>query len=300
MSLLCSLERAKLAIPAGSSPDDRIVAALVAACSSAIEKYLRRRIAAAEYDELHDGVCSHRLMLRQWPVQRVDSVRFSPQVVLQVSNTSNSTIQQARVEALRDGLRLTSVASGAMTVDTSVTWSANATLQAVAAAVNALGNGWSAAVVGSPVGDYGLWPSRDLWIRSPLDETEGGTSFDCRGRAAGLSLHVSELGSYAFDARGWLFRRDPWADVWPMAAGRLGWEGGPGYWRVRYVAGYTEVPPAIEEACAEWVADLFGVTKRDPATTALIVSGVTATHFQIHPMPPRVAALLAPWRAFHV
>ena len=162
MSLLCTLERAKLTIPSVATTDDRTVAELIAACSSAIEKYLRRRIALAEHDELYDGTDADRLVLRQFPVQRVDSVRHSPQVVLQVSNTATTTNQQARVEAQRDGLRLVRVASGTMTVDTSVTWASNATLQAVASAVAALGSGWSGRVVGSATGDYGLWPSRDL------------------------------------------------------------------------------------------------------------------------------------------
>ena len=56
------------------------------------------------------------------------------------------------------------VASGSLVLDTSVTWAANATLQAVATAVAALGNGWSARVVGSATGDYGLWPSQDLYV----------------------------------------------------------------------------------------------------------------------------------------
>ena len=61
-------------------------------------------------------------------------------------NTTTTTNQQARVEVQRDGLRLTRVASGAMSVDTSITWASNATLQAVATAVAALGNGWSGRV----------------------------------------------------------------------------------------------------------------------------------------------------------
>lgn len=300
MSLLCSLERAKLAIPSVTTADDRTVSALIAACSSAIEKHLRRRIVAAEHDELYDGIDCDRLVLRQYPVCRIDSVRHSPQVVLEVTNTATSTNQQARVEAQRDGLRLTRVASGTMTVDTSVSWSSNATLQAVATAVTALGNGWIARAAGSSTGDYGLWPSRDLWVSSPLDDSDGGSSFDCRGRWAGLSLHVGELAGYAFDARGWLYRRDPWADVWPLAAGRLGWEGGPGYWRVRYTAGYAEVPAAIEEACAEWVAELFALTKRDPAVVTLAFTGATSSTFLARPMPARVQALLAAWRSTSV
>ena len=85
-----------------------------------------------------------------------------------------------------------------------------------------------------------------------------------------------------------------------MAAGALGWEGGPSFWRVRYTAGYAEIPPAIEEACAEWVAELLLLTKRDPAATVQNLTGMTAGRYLSRPMPDRVKALLAPWRAFAV
>jgi hypothetical protein len=295
MSLLCTLERAKLSIPTVTTADDRIISALIASCSSAIEKYLRRRITIAEHDELLDGVTDERLLLRHYPVQRVDSVRHGPKVVLEITNTA-STNQQARVEVQRDGLRLARVASGTMTVDSSVIWASNATLQAVATAVSALSGGWSARVIGSSTGDYGLWPSRDLWIAPAFGESDGGMSFDCRGRWAGLSLHVGELAGYAFDARGWLYWRDPWADVWPLA-GAAGWEGGPGYWRIRYTAGYPEIPAAIEEACAEWVAELFALTRRDPALAMQSAVGAASSSFVHESMPTRVKGLLAPWRA---
>jgi hypothetical protein len=64
---------------------------------------------------------------------------------------------------------------------------------------------------------------------------------------------------------------------------------------VRYTAGYAVVPPAIEEACAEWVAELWKQASRDPALVHLSVTGVSS-QFAHEPMPARVKGLLAPYR----
>jgi hypothetical protein len=167
---LCSLERAKLNLPSATTSDDRTIAAVVAAASDAVRKWCRRDFTLQRYDELYDGAPSDRLLLRQYPVHAVESVRHSPQVVLEVTNTSSSN-QQARVAVTRDGVELVRVASGTMTRDTSVTFSSNATMQAVATAISAVSGGWSARVSGSSTGDYGLWPAQDLHVAPSLRAT---------------------------------------------------------------------------------------------------------------------------------
>jgi hypothetical protein len=306
---LCTLERARLNLPNALSSDERLIDALVGAASEAIRRWCRRGFTLGRYDEVLDGTGSARLMLREYPLQAVESVRYSPQSVLEVSNTATSANQQARVSVTSAGLELVRVASGALSRDTSVTWAANPTLQAVAAAVNALGNGWSARVAGSSAGDYGLWPAQDLYVPPAFgDALQSQGALDCRGRWAGLYLHVAELAGYAWDSRGWLYRRDPWGDAglagWAYQGGG-GWQpwiGGPGYWRVGYTAGYADLPEAVVEACASWAAALFYQAQRDPGVRSeSVVSAYSRAWRSPQGEPPAaVKTLLAPYRRYKV
>jgi hypothetical protein len=129
-----------------------------------------------------------------------------------------------------------------------------------------------------------------LWIAPSFgDAVQSQGALDCRGRYAGLKLHVQELADYRWDARGWLYQSGSWC-------------GGAGYWRVQYTAGYQEIPEDLQEACAAWVAVLFEQTKHDPSLAALAIPGSvsqTWTQPTWHP-PVRIAALLVPYRRYTV
>lgn len=294
---LISRERAKYNLPSASTSDDRTIDALIGSCSAAIQKHCRRTFALSRYDELRDGSSSDVLMLREYPIQSVESVRYGPESVLEVQNTDTAVNQQARVAITPTGLELVRVASGTMTRDTTVTWASNATLTAVAVAVTALANGWTARVVSS---DLNLYPSQDLWV-SPPDASSGQSqgAKDCRGRYAALQLHVNELSGYQWDRRGWLYVSEwAWDDQGWCDPG-FPWEGGKGYWRVQYSAGYPEIPEDVQEACAQWVAQLHYQTTRDPrlAQESSAPSGGTATfkgYSDAQGPPEIVRALLAP------
>jgi hypothetical protein len=92
-------------------------------------------------------------MLRQYPLVSVQSVRYPPVTVLKITNTDPTNVQ-ARAAVTTIGLTLVRVKNGVKTTDTSITFAGNVTLTALAAAVNALGNGWSAQVTGD-VTNYG-------------------------------------------------------------------------------------------------------------------------------------------------
>lgn len=98
------------------------------------------------------------------------------------------------------------------------------------------------------------------------------------------SITVDPFGSavtltdYDVDADAGLLRRDRFGEVW---------SGGVNHYRVIYTAGYATIPADIQEACAEWVAQLFWKTKSDP--------GVGPGH-----PPIGVARMLEPWRRFRL
>src|SRR5205085_9091270 len=144
---------------------------------------------------------------------------------------------------------------------------------AVANAVNALGNGWSAQVVGDGT-DYGKWPSQDLFVPQSYGVGLGSQgALTARGTFAELKLHTYELSGYQWDARGWLLRAIPYTDPELLHPEDLTWPVGVNNFRVQYTAGYSTVPEAVQEACARWVAVCYNLTLRDPALGSQAVSG---------------------------
>jgi hypothetical protein len=306
---LIALERARLNCSGAVSSDDRTIDALIAACSDAIVKWCRRDFFPRSYDELYNGTGDRRLMLRQYPILTIDSVRYRPVTVLKVINNDQATNQQARVIVTRDGIELVRVASGVRSLDTSVTWATYPTINGVSSAITALGNGWSAQIVGDAgaqggTGDYGLWPSQDLYV--PQSYGVGQTSqgaMTARGVFAELKMHTYELQGYQWDARGWLLRAIPYTDPELLHPEDLIWPVGINNFRVQYSAGYATIPEAVQEACALWVATRWQATRRDPGLRSLTTapSGGTATAQtwgtdDPSGPPPAAQALLAPYR----
>src|SRR5260370_17542601 len=68
----------------GVSGVDALIDTLVTAASDAVEKYCRRRFLTLAFDELYNGDAQRRLLLRQYPIQSVKSVRYRPVPVPQV------------------------------------------------------------------------------------------------------------------------------------------------------------------------------------------------------------------------
>jgi hypothetical protein len=214
---------------------------------------------------------------------------------LKIINNDQVTNQFARVQVTTTGLFLTRVASGVMITNT-LTYAGNVTLQALATAVTALANGWSAQVVGLSSGDYGLWPSQDLYVQPTFgDGLTSQGSLTARGQFAELKMHTYELAGYQFDPRGWLLRAIPYTDPELLHPEDLIWPTGIGNFRVQYTAGFVNVPEDVQEACAQWTAALFWQTKRDPGLAHAAIPGAS-TVSPYSTMPPGVQELLLPYR----
>src|SRR5438046_10759791 len=112
---LCTLARAYYSLPGISS--DAIVQALLTAASDAIQKWCRRDFVSTSYDELYSGSGQRHLLLREYPIVSVQSVRYRPVTVLKITNTDALNVQ-ARVSVLSTGLQLVSVKSGVKTTVT--------------------------------------------------------------------------------------------------------------------------------------------------------------------------------------
>jgi hypothetical protein len=270
--------------------------------SDAIEKYCRRHFYSKFYDELYNGTGDRRLLLREYPIQSVQSVRYRPVTVLKIINNNTANVQ-ARVAITSTGLSLFRFNGGSSSTDTSVTFAGYATLTAVVGAINALGNGWSAQAVGDNV-NYGAWPSADLyWPPSVGDGTSAQGALSACGQFAELKMHTYELAGFQFDQmRGWLLRAIPFTDPELLHPEDLVFPTGINNFRIQYTAGFTTIPEAVQEACAEWVAQMYFLTTRDPLLMHQVPSGGTAVGWappsgQTPEQPPdNVRTLLAPYR----
>lgn len=296
----------------GVTGADPLIAVLITSCSDAIEKYCKRRFLTHAYDELYNGSGDKRLLLRQYPLQSVQSVRYMPVFVCRVQNTDTALNQQARVQITSTGLQCWRTASGIAYSETLLTWASYPTLTSLMNAVTALGNGWQGQVVSSATsmyaGDYGNWPSADLYVPGSYGDTLEGSgtqasqgNLNARGVYAALLMHTYELQGYQWDARGWLLRAIPYTDPELLHPEDLIWPVGVNNFRIQYTAGYSTVPEAVQEACAEWVAALYWLAQRDPALLHQVPASGTASGWgsvagNRGAPPSHVQTLLAPYR----
>jgi hypothetical protein len=297
---LITLARAKQDIQSiTDTSQDALITTLITAISRAIEKYCRRDFVQTTCDELYNGTGDRRLLLRQYPLLSIQSVRYRPVTVLKIiNNLANTPI--ARVTVTSTGLTLTWVASGVTTTNTTITWVANPTVLSVQNAVNALGSGWSALGAG-----YDQWPSADIYCPQGVSGSAGYQAatqgaLTAAGQFAELKLHTYELAGYQIDTnRGWLLRAIPYTDPELLHPEDLIWPVGINNFRVQYTAGFATVPEGVQEACAQWVSEVYNQTYRDPKTRRQTVQGALAQEFVVPSgagkMPPNVAALLAPY-----
>lgn len=281
MSTLIHRERARQAVAQTSldADEQQTLDQIVEAVSDAIERICGREFSATTYDEVHDGWGQEALRLEHYPLLAIERIAYNPTSVLRIQNTSSSN-QRAYVEVTSEGLKLTRIASGIPRSDESVTFAANVTLTAMAAAVDALGSGWDASL---PDSTYALYPSDELI------PSQGALA--CLTTYATLEMCKDELAQFdAMPDSGLIYRKgDPGLaeSVWTPTAetSGAGFGGGRRYWRVRYAAGFRTVPAAVQEACAEWAAALYWATKENPA----VLGDLTPTR--------HVLALIEPYRA---
>lgn len=113
-----------------------------------VSGYCNRTFESTAYRlERYDGG-NQIINLFNYPVTAVDRVAISTLNVIRIMNSNDYST--ATVSVNTDGLRL--VLDG--TADTTITFALNATMSAVVAAVNALGNGWSAELASSIYGNF--------------------------------------------------------------------------------------------------------------------------------------------------
>jgi hypothetical protein len=299
---LTDLDTARQHLPNSVDSDEPAIAAMITAASRAIRRYCRRGFASDTYDELYNGNGDKRLILRQFPIISVQSVRYRPVTVLKIQNNfANTPI--ARVAVTNAGIVLTRTTSGVATTDATLTFASNVTVLALENAVNALGNGWSAAGAG-----YDAWPAADMYCPNGISSANGALPYSqgaltAAGQFAELKLHTYELAGYQLSAnKGWLLRAIPYTDPELLHPEDLIWPVGINNFRVQYTAGFVTVPEDVQEACAILTATWFLQRGRDLSLSMEHTSG--SYSYQIEntgaELPSRVKALLRPYRNYRV
>ncbi len=249
-----AVQNTALAALQASSPD--YLASLITAASDTIRRRCNRDFVQNSYSEYYSGGVYRNapIRLRQFPVLEVTRVAGHPQPALRVWNGDSATNQRATVETTNSGLTLLRVASGVAS-SVSLAYATYVTIGALAAAINALGAGWSAAVQPQGItGDFSKWPSADF------KPSQGAASV--LGGGACLEVYSEAL--------------QP-VNAWPGDAGDEGSSWGSAGWRlddetgelfgifprgqlnirIDYTAGFTTVPQPIQEATVQLVQDLY-------------------------------------------
>ena len=276
---------------------DTRLALWITSCSDWIEKYCKRPFYSLARDELYNGSGTKRLLLREYPVQLVTSVRYRPTTVMTIKNTAPTTNQRATVRVTSTGLTLIRVASGvSTTLTTGLTFSANPTIDDLVTAVDAAAGNWDAKRVGDAT-DYGKWPSADLYVAPSYGDglSSLGSMNAANNKEAELRLHTQEVSGFEFDPRGWLIRATPYTDPELFEPEVLQWPLGVNNFRVQYTAGYTTIPEAVQEACSIMTSQLWSLANRDPVQLNTVTS-TTGTGVQPSDPPAAVMQLLQPYR----
>jgi hypothetical protein len=308
---LISVQRAKLALPQLTDTSrDGTITLLITAATAAINRWCRRFFAANSYDELYDTDGTGSLLLLNYPVLAITRMAMDPVNVLTIQQTQGtSTLARATVATTRapgadwpaasTGVILTRVVNGVSTVDATLLWATYPSIAQLAAAVNAVGNGWAATVQGS----YGIWSSADI---NPIQGV-----YSAFNSGAQLTIHTTELTNYNLVAeRGEVIFSDSLSNSGSTIGGWIGYSFGPQdllpglnvprglqNCRIQYVAGFNVVPGDVQQACALLVANMFagqpGAVGELTAETLGDYSYTKDLHYQL---PHHVRTLLAPYR----
>jgi hypothetical protein len=227
-----------------------LVASLLAAATTAIQRYTKRVIFSASYAEYVSGgnYPYDQIFFAEFPVTAVTRVATNPQAVLTVYNSDSTSNQRATIATTSTGLTLYRLSSGVATTS-QLTSASYPTLQALATAITALGHGWTASVAGP----YASHPTADL---RPLQG-----AYTALNGGASLEMFLEEVtGPFTeSDSRSWGttygWRLDAGAGI---LFGRF--PHGHLNVRVDYTAGFEVIPDDLQEACCQLVGDFYNAS----------------------------------------
>lgn len=241
------------ALNALNTSNPSYLASLIDAASDAICRYCARDFTDTLYTDYYDvGVIQRAvpILLRQYPIIAVSRVALASRA-LQIQN-ANSANQRATIQTTSTGLNLFTMASAVPTTVT-LPYATYPTIQSLANAVTAAGNGWSATIWSGANGSYALWPSADLKVlQGAVSAFFGGAYLELyedtySGSSIGDWWDEGEGPStYSASGPGWRLQSDTGEMYFKCRRGSLNL-------RIDYEAGYAVIPPSVQEACVQLV-----------------------------------------------
>jgi hypothetical protein len=275
---------------------------LLSAASASIRRYCGREFTAQTLTEYYSGGAYLRepLQLRQFPVTEITRLCTAQRCLQILNNGNGGAVQRATVETVPSStagagtasVKLVSVASGVST-STTLLLSTYTTVGTLAAAVNALGAGWSTAIFSGSAGSYTNFPSADL---KPL---QGAFS----ALVAGCYLDIFE-DWYGTNNAGWT--DDDCDGAWGGSGNnplwRLDGETGKLFGRfprgqmnlaVSYVSGFATIPGDVQEAVCQMAQFLYQTSTINSAMQSYRIGDEAMVLRDKWPHP--VKNLLAPY-----
>jgi hypothetical protein len=275
---LTSLSRVKEYLGISSSTYDTKLTNLLSAASRAIERYCDAKLVSAARTEYHNGRGVHYLTLDACPVTASPKISLGD-VCVEIVNTSTSTYE-ATVKVDSGVLTLTRNGS-----DSTLTLSSYATLDLLAAAVVALGDGWAATVQE----DYGDYPA------SRIRDTQG--VLESREDSACLELFAPFTG--------WQRTNLETGVVVTECPTPFGYRNV----KAEYTGGYTTVPDDLQTAACDLVSAMYRGSLRDATLKSEKLGDYAYTNFsageagmsagQLEALSPLACQLLRPFRRIH-
>ena len=263
-----------------SGVDRGAVEQAINAASDAIEAATGRRFASQTYSQRYTGKGLKNLTLRHRPVTAVGRVAIGRVAVINVTNSSTDAAQAT--VSVTDVAVFFNVVGGVNDSTQNASFATNTTMTAMVAAINALGNGWTANLVGSVAG---TWATLDLLQFSPRNAlnignelhvpAENVAEYDVQGDVGRLTLRGPRGGYGRLDygsSTGGLGHGGP---IYPLTAEKI-----PPFWPVgmhnifvSYTAGYATVPADVVQVCHELAGNYLSMAMRETGLGSESVAG---------------------------
>jgi hypothetical protein len=270
-----------------STDYDTIIAALITRATSAIEEYCNRILRSDVYREVFDGDGTTELMLSQFPVTNIAYISVGMQDVLKINNSS-SDAYNASVTVVTDDSdpsiseTMTLAISGGTNDGSDDLTLSSYTITELAAAIVALGKGWSATV---NVSDWGVWESVELMPVSGLGCLDTANAYV-------QTPYKAEI-EYKLEGQ----TQSPYNNNVGVLHLPTGFTQGTQNIIVKYTAGYGTTPSDLEQICIDLVNIYFKGRNKDLTVKAEKLGDHSITHAEdARTIPKSIQIRLGPYK----
>ena len=287
---LCTIPYARMALASFTFtlPQLDFLPYAITLVSNAIKRYCGDRdFVQQDYVKEYEVYLDGTIMVDQLPLNQVKRIQASPCTALTITNSLSGASDawtyftftgDASTTQTCTGISL-NVINGGIQTTTSILFTAGETINALATAISAAGNGWSA------VGDstYGVWPVTELLgTERPggaLNLTDEGATYDVYGEDLGADVQVECYRTGVVRVgRQYRGTGPKWGPDWAqfdspyIKQGRV---------KVTYNAGYATIPTDVQWCVADLTKRLLILAQTDPVIQAESIEQYSTAYRQV-------------------